>query len=71
MWCSYIGPSHGWASIGWPASTYLLQLCLDTGCSLEDLQDAIDDRDKWRERLLVGQHDDDNDDKPKQSATEN
>ena len=40
-------PSHGRASIGRPARTYLQQLCMDTGCSLEDLLEAIDDRDEW------------------------
>ena len=30
-------PSHGCASVRWPARTYLQQLCTDTGCSLEDL----------------------------------
>ena len=29
---------------------YLQQLCTDTGCSLEDLPDVMDDRDKWQER---------------------
>ena len=37
-------PSHGCARVGW-------QLCIDTGCYLEDLQEAMDDRDKWRERV--------------------
>ena len=38
-------PSHGWA-----ARTYI-QLCADTGCSLEDLSRAIDDRDGRPERV--------------------
>ena len=42
-------PSHGRASIGRPTRTYLQQLCADTGCSLEDLLKAMDDRDEWRE----------------------
>ena len=28
--------------------------CMDTGCSLEDLLEAIDDRDEWRERRRQG-----------------
>ena len=44
-------PLHGRASVGWPTRTYLQQLCTDTGYSLEDLQEAMDDRDKWRERV--------------------
>ena len=30
-------PSHGRAKVGWPARTYIQQLCEDTGCSPEDL----------------------------------
>ena len=41
-------PSHGSASVGRSARTYLQQLCTDTGCSLEDLPEAIDNRDGWR-----------------------
>ena len=36
--------THGRTSVGRPASTYLHQLCADTGCSLEDLPKAMDDR---------------------------
>ena len=44
-------PSHGHSSIGRPTRTYLLQLCTNTGCSLEDLPEAMDDRDEWRGRV--------------------
>ena len=44
-------PSHGWAKAGQPARTYIQQLCADTGCSLEDLPEVIDDRAGWRERV--------------------
>ena len=44
-------PSHGRAKVGWPARTYIQQLCADTGCSLEDLPRAMDDRDRWREKV--------------------
>ena len=30
--------------------TYM-QLCEDTGCSPEDLPEAMNDREKWRERV--------------------
>ena len=40
-------PSHGKASVRQLARTYLQQLCTDTGCSLEDQLEAMDDRDKW------------------------
>ena len=44
-------PSHGRANEGRPARNYIQQLLADRGCSLEDLQGAMDDRDKWRERV--------------------
>ena len=31
--------------------TYIQQLCEDTGCSLKDLQEVMNDREKWRERV--------------------
>ena len=60
-------PSHGLASVERPARTYIQQVCTDTGCCLEDLSEATDDRDEWREKdfgkpVLVTQHDDDDDD---------
>ena len=53
-------PSHGRTSVAWPAKTYLQQFWTDTGCSLEDLPQAVDDRDKWweRERERAARHDD-------------
>ena len=45
-------PSHGWAKAGRPARTYIQQLCADTGCSLEDLLEAMDDREGWWERAM-------------------
>ena len=44
-------PSHGWAKVGRAARTHMQRLCADTGCSLEDLPGAMDDRDEWRERV--------------------
>ena len=44
-------PSHGWTKAGRPARTYKQHLCADTGCSLEDLPGAMDDRDRWRKRV--------------------
>ena len=34
-----------------PARTYIQQLCEDTGCSPEDLPEAMNDMEKWRERV--------------------
>ena len=31
--------------------TYIQQLCENTGCSPENLPEAINDRKKWRERV--------------------
>ena len=49
-----------------PARIYIEQLCEDTGCSPEDLPEAINDREKWQEvsgiSVLAARHDDDNDD---------
>ena len=44
-------PSHGGAKAGRPAQTYIQQLCEDTGCSPEDLPDAMNDRERWQERV--------------------
>ena len=43
-------PTHGRANAGWPAPTYTKQLCVDKGCSPEDLPEAMDGR-GWRERV--------------------
>ena len=44
-------PSHGRAKAGRPASTYIPQLCGDTGCSPENIPEPMDDRVLWRERV--------------------
>ena len=44
-------PPYGQAKAGRPARTYIQQLCEDTGCSPEDLPKAMNDREKWRERV--------------------
>ena len=44
-------PAHGRAKAGRPAWTYIQQLCEDTGCCPEDLPEAMNDREKWRERV--------------------
>ena len=44
-------PSHRWASVGQSAKTYLQQHCTDTGCSLEDLPEVMDNKDEWQERV--------------------
>ena len=44
-------PTHGHAKAGRPARTYIQQLCEDTGCCLEDLPEAMNDREEWRERV--------------------
>ena len=44
-------PTYVRAKAGWPARTYIQQLCEDTGCSPEVLPEAMNDREKWRERV--------------------
>ena len=44
-------PTYGQARAGLPAGTYIQQLCEDTGCSPEDLPEAMNDREKWPERV--------------------
>ena len=44
-------PTYGRAKAGRPARTYIQQLCEDTGCNPEDLLEAMNDREKWRERV--------------------
>ena len=44
-------PTHGRAKAGRPARTYIQQLCEDTGYCPEDLPEAMNDREKWRERV--------------------
>ena len=48
---SYVPPTHGRAKAGQPVRTYIHQLCEDTGCSPEDLPEAMNDSEKWCERV--------------------
>ena len=43
--------TYGQAKAGRPARTYIQHLCEDTGCNLEDLPVAMNDREKWREMV--------------------
>ena len=44
-------PAYGQAKAGRPARTYIQLLCENTGCIPEDLPEAMNDREKWRERV--------------------
>ena len=44
-------PIYGRAKAGQPAWTYIQQLCKDMRCSPEDLPEAMNDWEKWRERV--------------------
>ena len=44
-------PSHGRPKAGRPARTYIQQLCVNMGCSPEDLLEAMDNRKGWQERV--------------------
>ena len=43
--------TYGRAKAGRPARIYIQQLCEDTGCSPEDLPEAMNDREKWQEKV--------------------
>ena len=45
-WTHCWTPTYDWAKAGRPARTYIQQLCENTGCSLEDLPEAMNDREK-------------------------
>ena len=42
-------PTYGQSKEGRSARTYIQQLCDDTGCNPEDLPEAMNDRETWRE----------------------
>ena len=44
-------PLYGRTKAGRPARTYIQQLCADAGCIPEDLPEAMDDWEGWRERV--------------------
>ena len=44
-------PAYGQSKAGQPARTFIQQLCDDTGCNPEDLPEAMNDRETWRERV--------------------
>ena len=44
-------PTRGRAKAGRPVRTYIQQLCEDTGSTPEDRPEAMNDREKWRERV--------------------
>ena len=46
-------PACGHAKAGRPARIYIQQLCEDTGCSHENLSEAMSDREKRREKVRV------------------
>ena len=57
-------PSHGRAMARRPARNYIQQLSSYKGCISEDLPEAMDDREGWRERVrdICAYGDDDDDD---------
>ena len=48
-------PAYGQSKAVRPARTFIQQLCDDTGCNPEDLPEAMNDRETWREREREGQ----------------
>ena len=54
-------PTYDRAKAGQPARTYIQQLCEDTGCSPEDLPEAMNGRERGSEiSVLAARHDDEN-----------
>ena len=62
-------PTYGRAKAGRPARTYIQQLCEDTRCGPEDLPEAMNDREKWQERVRDIRGDDNDDDIDSNSLT--
>ena len=56
-------PTCGQAKAGWPAWTYIQQLCEDMGCGPEDLPEAMNDRENGEKgsgiSMPAARHDDD------------
>ena len=48
---SYGPPHMAKQKSGRPAETYIQQLCEDTGCSLEEQPEAMNNREEWQERI--------------------
>ena len=44
-------PAYSQSKAGRPARTFIQQLCDDTGCNPEDLQEAMNDRETWKKRV--------------------
>ena len=44
-------PTYDQIKAGRPARTYIQQLCEDTGCNPEDLPEAMNNREKWRQMV--------------------
>ena len=44
-------PTYSREKAGRPVRKYIQQFCEDTGCSPENLPEAMNDREKWRERV--------------------
>ena len=45
-------PTHGHQPRGRPKKTYIDQLMDDTGCRLEKLPIAMEDGERWKERVM-------------------
>ena len=50
-WCTPMDPSYGRAKAGRPGRTYIQQLSEDTGYDPENQPEAMNDREKWQERV--------------------
>ena len=44
-------PTHWLASISWPGKIHIHQVCVDTGCRLDDSPRVMTNKDWWKERV--------------------
>ena len=44
-------PAHGHNNVGPPPKTYIHDFCADTGCCQENLPRAMEDKDRWWEKV--------------------
>ena len=48
-------PKHGYSQVGRPCKSYISQLAVDTRMQIEDLKNAMEDQNVWRQRVNMVQ----------------
>ena len=46
-------PKHGYSQVGRPCKSYISQLAVDTQMQIEDLKNAMEDQNVWRQRVRM------------------